>query len=180
MPSIKNIKDKELAHACVGCPDYTPINLFDGHKLANEILIPIFNEFQLEKYNNNIKYYQHHMLSRLSKKMRYYTLTDKMKEYLRTCVSNYYKLFKSNFYKRYQVLSFTTPYDTNIIPLEYNINGSIDLIIKTSYGVTLLNYVYNFGDYSIYYNIAHSGTRLQIAGRCLKLITGDAPDLLAI
>lgn len=176
MPKI--ISDNLLANYIVGCPSYDPIKGKQGkYEFMNNILRPIFNDFQLHKMNNDLKYHLSDMKAHLhsftkEKENKYYDIT-----FLESCVQNYYKLFKGKFYKRYKVLSFTTPYTTEFLDQDMAVNGEVDLIIKTSYGVTLINYFY-FTNFLTGYAHNLVATRLQMAGRFMKLIAGIEPKLL--
>ena len=174
--------DRDLANYIIGCPSYESIEGRSRFKWVNDVMLPVFNEFQLHKSKNDLKFYMHDMKKKLS--MRLSHVPDKEKKgytkYLQQCSANYYKLFKGRFYQRYKVISLTTPYTTESIPLEHNIKGDVDLIIKTSFGITYINYVYFINPSKFYFNVQHAGTRLQIAGRCMKLISGVEPDLLCL
>lgn len=177
------MNDKVLADKLLGCPSYKRM---DNSKTIfnelSEILVPIFNKFQLEKSENNLNFFLRHMKAMLNGFLN--SKEFKEREYYKTfvikAVENYYKLFKGVFYERYKVLSFSTPYNTDVIPLKHNIDGMVDLIIKTSYGITLVNYVFYSKNFLYFHNLHHNATRLQIAGRCLKLISDITPDLLCI
>lgn len=174
----KSISDKDVATLAIGCTEYKPTNIPITLSHLNNINRPIFNKFQLEKSKNNIFFYAHHMKKLLSQVTYPYKKLYKFD--IIGYIDQYYQLFKSNFYNRYKVLSFTTPYDTNIIPLKYNIKGDIDLIIKTSYGITFINYVYNDTGLNYYYHVNHTATRLQIAAKCFELMYNIKPDLLCL
>lgn len=181
----KTITDKELSNIIIGCPSYKEMDgLSSRFEWLHEVLMGSFNEFQLHKMNNDVYYFEHNMLRnahiRLLKYRSSEYYTDYYKDYIKACIKIYYKLFKGSFYKRYKLLSFTLPYNTECIPLEYNIKGQVDLVIKTSFGKTLLNYVFYLNNHAFYYNVCLEATKLQIAGRCIKLITGIQPDLLCL
>lgn len=181
---IKILTDQKLAESIIGCPTHNPIRTETRYEWVNNILRPVFNEFQVHKSRNDVKYFLHNMKNSLQKRIIDVSLDEKQLEYYKTflnrCVENYYSLFKSKFYHRYKVLSFTTPYNTDIINMSPNIVGEVDLIIKTSFGITLVNHCYHINRTYMGYANQIAATRLQIAGRFMKLISGVEPNLLAI
>ena len=171
------ITDRDLANMIIGCPSYDPDMRRKSARsnVISSTLLPVFNAFQVHKNENDVHYFLHNMRAIVDR-----TRMGHSRGYINKCIENYYSLFKGAFYNRYRVISYPLPYDTNAIPLEYNISGDVDLVIKTSYGTTLLNYVYMDGRYDFYYNMNLQATRLQIAARAIKLLTGFNTDMLCV
>lgn len=174
------ITDRQLVNFVLGCSSYKQIpevQLF--YKWMNDILFPVFDEFQEHKKINDIYYMEKDMQRSLSNRLNNLSQKEKKyREFFKTCVSNYYRMFKDKWYQRYKVLNLSRKYLTN--NLEYNIEGTVDLTLKTSYGITLFNYSYQIDPVIYYYDLQLNATRLQIAGRCMKLMDGKVPDLLGI
>lgn len=168
--------DRELAYYVMGCPSYKQTTEgWSRNKWLSETLLPVFDKFQENKLANNIYYFKHNMLNDFSSSLKKVN-KEKLKEYreyMESCVSNYYDIFKSKWYNTYKVISLSRKYQKD------DINGNIDLIIKTSYGTTFFNYNFFVNMSSFHADIQYTATRLQIAGRCFELM-GRAPDLLGM